>query len=177
MRPRARFRARLAVALARRRVLLGFVVGAVVLWLAQPTWDSLLLGGVFALAGEALRLWAAGHLEKSKEVTRSGPYAYMRHPLYLGSAFIAVGVAVAGGSRIASLLIALYLGTTLPAAVVAEERHLREKFGPEYDAYAAKQAPPMERRFSFARAIGNREHHTIAGVIAGFALLALKAAL
>jgi protein-S-isoprenylcysteine O-methyltransferase Ste14 len=163
--------------LARFRVPLGFLSGAIVLWLAQPTWSSLLRGVVFAVAGEALRLWAAGHLEKSKEVTRSGPYARMRHPLYLGSAFIAVGVAVAAESRPASLLIALYLGTTLPAAVVAEERHLREKFGPEYDAYATRTAAPMERRFSMARALRNREHHTIAGVIAGFALLALKTAL
>lgn len=167
-------RARLAVALARRRVLLGFLSGAIVLWLAQPTWSSLIRGAVFAVAGEALRLWAAGHLEKSKEVTRSGPYARMRHPLYLGSAFIAVGVAVAGESRAASLLIALYLGTTLPAAVLAEERHLREKFGPEYDAYASKQAAPMKRPFSMARAIKNREHHTIVGVLVGFALLAVK---
>jgi protein-S-isoprenylcysteine O-methyltransferase Ste14 len=132
---------------------------------------------VFALAGEALRVWAAGHLEKSKEVTRSGPYAYMRHPLYLGSALIAVGVAVAGEHRVASLLIALYLGTTLPAAVLAEEKHLREKFGPEYDAYVARQAAPMPRPFSLARALRNREHHTIAGLIAGFALLALKVVL
>jgi protein-S-isoprenylcysteine O-methyltransferase Ste14 len=163
--------------LARFRVPLGFLFGAIVLWLAQPTWSSLIRGAVFALAGEALRLWAAGHLEKSTEVTRSGPYARMRHPLYLGSAFIAVGVAVAAESRAASLLIALYLGTTLPAAVLAEERHLREKFGPEYDAYAMRKAAPMERRFSMARALRNREHHTMAGIIAGFALLALKAAL
>jgi protein-S-isoprenylcysteine O-methyltransferase Ste14 len=160
--------------LSRFRVLLGFVFGAVVLWLAQPTWESLVRGSVFALAGEALRLWAAGHLEKSKEVTRSGPYAYMRHPLYLGSAFIAIGVAIAAENRVASLLIALYLGTTLPAAVLAEERHLREKFGAEYDAYAARQATPMVRSFSMTRARQNREHHTIAGLIAGFALLALK---
>ena len=160
--------------LSRFRVLLGFVFGAFVLWLAQPTWESLVRGSVFALAGEALRWWAAGHLEKSKEVTRSGPYAYMRHPLYLGSAFIAIGVAIAAQSRVASLLIALYLGTTLPAAVLAEERHLREKFGAEYDAYAARQATPMVRSFSLTRALQNREHHTIAGVIAGFGLLALK---
>jgi protein-S-isoprenylcysteine O-methyltransferase Ste14 len=160
--------------LARFRVPLGFLFGALVWWLAQPTSASLARGAVFAVAGEALRFWAAGHLEKSKEVTRSGPYAFMRHPLYLGSAIIAIGIAIAGDSRAASLLIALYLGTTLPAAVLSEERHLREKFGPEYDAYAARQAPPMERPFSMARAIGNREHHTIAGVLAGFALLALK---
>jgi protein-S-isoprenylcysteine O-methyltransferase Ste14 len=160
--------------LARLRVPLGFVFGALVWWLAEPRWASLMRGATFALAGEALRIWAAGHLEKSQEVTRSGPYAYMRHPLYLGSALIAVGIAVAGGTRTASLLIALYIGTTLPAAVLSEERHLREKFGGEYDAYVNRQTMPLTRPFSFARARRNREHHTIGGVVAGFFLLALK---
>jgi protein-S-isoprenylcysteine O-methyltransferase Ste14 len=160
--------------LARLRVPLGFVFGAIVLWLAQPTWTTLARGAAFALAGEALRIWAAGHLEKSKEVTRSGPYAWMRHPLYLGSALMAIGVAVASGNRTASLLIALYLGTAFPAAVVAEEKHLREKFGDAYDKYARHEDAPVARRFSLARARENREHHTIVGVLIGFALLALK---
>lgn len=160
--------------LARLRVPLGFVFGAIVYWLAQPTETTLARGAVFAFAGEALRVWAAGHLEKSKEVTRSGPYAWMRHPLYLGSALIAVGIAVAGANRVASLLIALYLGTTLPAAVLSEEKHLREKFGGEYEAYAARRAAPVDRRFSLARARQNREHRTIVGVLIGFALLAWK---
>ena len=160
--------------LARLRVPLGFVFGATVLWLAQPTWTTLARGSVFALAGEALRIWAAGHLEKSKEVTRSGPYAWMRHPLYLGSALIAIGIALAGDNRAASLLIALYLGTALPAAVVAEEKHLREKFGDAYEAYARRESAPVARRFSLARARANREHHTIVGVLIGLALLALK---
>ena len=59
--------------LTRWRVFLGFVFAALVLWLASPTRDSLLVGAAIAVAGECLRLWAAGHLEKSKEVTRSGP--------------------------------------------------------------------------------------------------------
>lgn len=160
--------------LTQLRVPFGFVFGALVLWLARPSWTTLARGAVFVLAGEALRVWAAGHLEKSREVTRSGPYAWMRHPLYLGSAVIAIGAAVASDTRSASLLIALYLGTTLPAAVRAEERHLREKFGAEYDAYTTHQAPAMARRFSFDRALANREHHTIAGVLIGLALLALK---
>jgi protein-S-isoprenylcysteine O-methyltransferase Ste14 len=144
------------------------------LWLAEPTWASLLRSLPFVAGGEALRIWAAGHLEKSREVTRSGPYAWMRHPLYFGSAMIAIGLVMASASRPVSLLIAFYLGTAIPAAVLAEEKHLREKFGGDYDAYKAHQAPPMTRRFSLGRAIVNREHHTIAGIAIGFALLALK---
>lgn len=160
--------------LARWRVTAGFVFGVVVLWLARPTWRSLALGGAVALCGEMVRLWAAGHLEKSREVTRSGPYRWTRHPLYAGSSLIALGVAIASAQPLAAAAVALYVGSTIPAAILAEEAHLREKFGREYDAYRNREAAPMARRFSFSRAVGNREHHAVAGVLGGFALLALK---
>ena len=79
--------------IARLRVTLGFVCGVVALWLAQPTARSLAIGAIAALAGEAMRIWAAGHLEKGREVTSSGPYGFTRHPLYLGSKMIGVGLA------------------------------------------------------------------------------------
>jgi protein-S-isoprenylcysteine O-methyltransferase Ste14 len=161
--------------LARRRVTLGFVFGAFVLGLAQPTWISLAWGSAIAVLGEAIRVWSAGHLEKSREVTRSGPYAWTRHPLYLGSSIIAVGLAVASSNIIVAGLIALYVGTFIPAAIRAEEAHLRDKFGGDYEAYANHQSAPMSRAFSLARALGNREHHTIAGVVVGLVLLAIKA--
>jgi protein-S-isoprenylcysteine O-methyltransferase Ste14 len=160
--------------LARWRVTAGFVLGAVVLWLAEPTWRSIAVGAAIALVGEALRLWAAGHLEKSREVTRSGPYRWTRHPLYAGSAIIAAGLAVASGSLPVAAIVASYVLTTIPAAIVSEEAHLNEKFQGEYDRYKSSHAPPMERRFSLARARFNREHHTIAGVCIGLALLAVK---
>src|SRR5918994_3612436 len=96
--------------LARRRVALGFLCSIVAIWLAEPTMRSLAAGAVIALAGEALRIWAAGHLEKGREVTASGPYRLTRHPLYLGSAVIGAGFAVASASLVVSLLVALYLG-------------------------------------------------------------------
>ena len=164
----------LAQHIARWRVTLGFVFAAVVLWLAQPTVNTLLVGGGVALFGELIRLWAAGHVEKSREVTRSGPYRFTRHPLYLGSSIIGAGIAIASGSLIVGAIVATYLVTTITAAIRAEEAHLREKFGGQYDAYAARVAPPMIRSFSLQRALGNREHHTIAGLIGAFILLALK---
>jgi len=160
--------------LARWRVFLGFVFAAMVLWLATPTLRSLLIGAVIAILGESIRVWAAGHLEKSKEVTQSGPYRYTRHPLYMGSSLIGIGMAVVANNLIVAILVIAYLALTLTAAMRSEEAHLREKFGDAYDAYAEKRATPMLRRFSWARATGNREHHTIAGLLTGFALLALK---
>ena len=160
--------------LARWRVPLGFVFAVVVLWLAQPTPTTLIAGAAVAFIGEAIRVWAAGHVEKSREVTRSGPYQYTRHPLYLGSSIIGVGIAVASGRAMVAALVLAYLAATIGAAIRAEEAHLREKFGGEYDAYAARQAPPMQRTFSVNRALANREHHTIAGLLIALALLALK---
>jgi protein-S-isoprenylcysteine O-methyltransferase Ste14 len=74
--------------LARLRVPLGFVFGAVALWLAAPSWSSLLAGSMIATVGEGVRIYAAGHIEKGREVTKSGPYRFTRHPLYVGSALI-----------------------------------------------------------------------------------------
>jgi protein-S-isoprenylcysteine O-methyltransferase Ste14 len=160
--------------LARWRVFLGFVFAGIVIRLATPTWSSLALGAAIIFSGEALRLWAAGHLEKSREVTRSGPYRYTRHPLYLGSSLIGIGLAVGARNIVVAVLIAAYLAATLTAAMRSEEAHLREKFGDAYDAYAEKRAAPMDRAFSWARAVHNREHHTMAGLLIGLCLLAAK---
>ena len=67
--------------LARRRVALGFIAGLAAIWLSDPTPRSLLIGAIIAAIGEAIRIWAAGHLEKGREVTMSGPYRWTRHPL------------------------------------------------------------------------------------------------
>lgn len=170
------WRARLAEALARTRVGLGFVGGIAALVLANPSWTSLAIGVSIALVGEALRWWAAGHLEKSREVTQSGPYRLLRHPLYVGSSIVGAGFAVATWHPGVAAIAALYLGTTIPAAIRAEEAHLREKFGDAYDAYAERASAPVARAFSVRRAIFNREHHTLAGLLAVMALLALKVA-
>ena len=126
-----------------------------------------MIGAAIAIVGESIRLWAAGHLEKSKEVTQSGPYRYTRHPLYLGSSLIGIGMAVVANNLIVAAIVIAYLALTLTAAMRSEEAHLREKFGDAYDAYAEKRAPKVERSFSWQRAIYNREHHTIAGLVVG----------
>lgn len=167
-------RARLTEALARTRVPLGFVAACAALILAQPTWDSWRAGLLLAAAGEAMRVWAAGHLEKGREVTRSGPYGWTAHPLYVGSGIMALGVIVASRSVIVAVLTVAYVGATFTAAVRTEEAFLRRQFGDTYDRYRQSRAEPMARRFSVARARRNREHRAIVGLAAGFALLALK---
>jgi protein-S-isoprenylcysteine O-methyltransferase Ste14 len=152
-------------------VTIGFAASVLAIWLAQPTRRSLVLGGAIALAGEALRIWAAGHLEKGREVTASGPYRLTRHPLYVGSAIMGIGVAVASGSIIVSVLVLAYLAITLTAAIRTEEAHLTEKFGAAYPQYRDGRAPAVKRRFSARRAVANREYRAVAGLAFALALL------
>lgn len=165
----------LAVALARWRVPLGFVVGAIALWLSRPTPFTVAAGLGVAIAGEVLRVWAAGHLVKGREVTRSGPYRRMRHPLYLGSTIMGIGLAIACARVSVALLIAGYLGTTLVAAIRTEEAWMRSAFGDRYDRAPERPAEGTIRRFSLERAMANREHRTVAGLVIVAALLAIKA--
>ena len=160
--------------LARRRIPLGAIVVVATFVLARPTWASWRTGLAIAVVGEAVRVWAAGHLEKSREVTRSGPYRWTRHPLYAGSAIMALGIVIASGSVVAAALAAIYMIATLTAAIRAEEAFLNDAFGDTYERYRASSAEPMHRRFSLARAMRNREYRAAAGLAAGFALLALK---
>ena len=160
--------------LARRRVALGGLAVLVTLVFARPTWTRLAIGFAVACAGEALRVWAAGHLEKNREVTTSGPYRWMKHPLYNGSGIIAIGVMIAADNFFVSLLVLTYIMTTVPAAIWTEERHLRSTFGDLYDRYARDETPRVARHFSLERAMRNKEYRAVAGVALGFALLALK---
>lgn len=161
--------------LARWRVPLGFVGAAAALWLARPTWASLAWGGVLALAGEAIRVWAAGHLEKSREVTRSGPYRFTRHPLYLGSTALAAGIAVASRHPAVWVIVVLYVGVMIGSAIRSEEAFLRSAFGETYDDYRAGRLAHEARPFSFERAMRNREYRAVIGTAVALALLAAKA--
>lgn len=166
----------LTTVLARARVPLGFVCGALVLWLARPTERSLVIGGLIAVCGELIRVWAAGHLEKGSEVTQSGPYRLTRHPLYVGSALVAAGAAVASSDRAAAAIVVGYVASTIGAAIRHEESNMRAAFGDGYDAYAQSRARPVARSFSISRAIKNKEHKAVAGLLVVAGILAAKAA-
>lgn len=163
--------------LAQWRVPLGFLCAGAVLYLARPTAESLATGAAIALGGELLRLWAAGHLEKGSEVTQSGPYRFTRHPLYLGSAIVALGGAVASARLSVAVIIAAYVALTIPAAVRHEEANMRAAFGDGYEAYLNSRAAPVARPFSLRRALSiNKEHKAVAGLAMFVAILAAKLA-
>ena len=161
--------------IARFRVALGFLSGIAVLVLARPTKTSIGFGLPVAIAGELLRVWAAGHLNKSREVTRSGPYRFIAHPLYMGSSLIGAGLAIGAGSLYVSAIVGAYLLVTLTAAIRSEEAFLRQAFGGAYDEYKLRDDVDREQRFSWARAMANREYRAMVGVTIALLLLVFKA--
>lgn len=163
--------------IARARVPLGFAISILALASVAPTWTSCLFGGAIALGGELLRVWAAGHLRKGREITRSGPYRYVRHPLYLGSTVMAIGFLVAARSVIAAMAAGTYLAVTLFAAIRTEESTLDRKFEGGYARYRRGEAPPADRTFSWSLVAANREYRAAAGLMIVFAYLFARAAL
>jgi protein-S-isoprenylcysteine O-methyltransferase Ste14 len=137
--------------------------------LARPTPVALLIGLLPALLGEALRLWASGHIEKTRALATGGPYAHTRNPLYLGSILIASGVAVACASPWCVAVLAGYLVAFYPSVIREEANFLRERFPEAYPAWAAavplfvpRVVPrgPRSSCFNWARVRANREWRT-----------------
>ncbi len=160
---------------ARRRVVAGFAVAVAAFACARPSWGSIAAGVPIALLGEGLRIWAAGHLVKGREVTTSGPYRLLRHPLYAGSAAIGAGFVVAAASPLVAGVVLGYLAVMTAAAIRLEEATLRADLGDAYARYAAGDFPPPTRRFSARRAAANREHLAVAGLAGAVLLLCAKA--
>ena len=148
--------------LARWRVALGFLAAIFAYWFARSTPRSLAIGLSIAAVGELIRIWASGHLDKAREITKSGPYRYLSHPLYFGSCIMGVGFAVAAAALIPAVIVGAYFALTIPAAMVTETRAI------------ANLQSGVERPFSMARVMANREYRAVAGFLLGAALLVLR---
>jgi len=168
---------------SRWRVPLGYVAGVAVLLLARPTPLSMALGGTLAIVGEALRLWAAGHIRKTQDLATGGPYAHTRNPLYLGSCLMAVGLAVAAASPWVAGVAVLYFAALYPPVIREESAFLAERFGDtwsrwarEVPAFLPRLTPggPRSSAFSWDQVRANREWRTAAGVPVVLALVYLR---
>lgn len=169
---------------ARIRVPSGFVLVVVYTLFSRPAPEMAAVGALLALAGILLRAYAAGHLEKNIRLATSGPYAYTRNPLYLGSALVALGFALAGGVWWLGLLLALFLVALYLPVVSEEEAHLAKLF-PDFSGYAAavprfwprppeRGSLPASGRFRWALYWKNQEYNALAGYLLGIALLVWK---
>jgi protein-S-isoprenylcysteine O-methyltransferase Ste14 len=174
----------------RWRVRIGYPVAVLYLVLAQPTRHWIAMGAAVAGFGLLIRAIAAGYLRKDRELATSGPYSRTRNPLYLGSAFLAAGFAIAGHSWWAGGLIAVYFAVFYYAVMRNEEDDLRARFGVVFDEYAAKvplflphffgsayMTPADAKRgpaFSWELYQRNREYKALIGTIAGLAVVWLR---
>ncbi len=131
----------------RLRVPLGFLFGIVFLIFARPTLLSIAIGGVIALVGLAIRAWSSGHIRKATVLAISGPYAYTRNPLYLGTLFLGIGFTIAAGVWwLALLFCAMFIGIYLPVMRV-ESEDMRRIFGKDFDEYE-RNVPLLIPRFT-----------------------------
>jgi protein-S-isoprenylcysteine O-methyltransferase Ste14 len=168
----------------RLRVPIGILAVAGFGWFARPTAVSLLAGLPLAAAGLALRAWAAGHLRKNQTLTTSGPYAWVRNPLYLGTLIAVAGCLVAAARPFLALVILAAFLLIYTPVVEQEEQHLRTLF-PDYDSYARRvpqfiPRPPRQRsgqRFSFELYQRNKEYKALLGFLWAYAFLLVKALL
>jgi protein-S-isoprenylcysteine O-methyltransferase Ste14 len=166
----------------RSRVPLGFAVAALYLWLANPLLVSLLFGTLFIVPGLLIRALASGHVEKNERLATTGPYAYTRNPLYLGSLIMASGFALAARSLwIAAILIVMFVTIYMPV-IRAEEAFLAQHF-PEFAEYARRVprlaptlTPPGKQRWEFSRSLylKHQEYNATLGSLAIMAALAAK---
>lgn len=132
----------------RMRVPLGFIFAVAYLWFARPTWSWIAGGALFMIAGLAVRATAAGHIRKNRELTTTGPYAYTRNPLYLGSILMAIGFVLAARNWwIAAGALLMFLMVYLPV-IKAEEKYLRSAF-PGYDEYANRVPRLLPRLIAY----------------------------
>jgi protein-S-isoprenylcysteine O-methyltransferase Ste14 len=163
------------------RVPAGFLLVAAFAWFATPTPTSLAAGLPVAIVGLWLRGWAAGHLAKNERLATSGPYGYLRNPLYLGTLIVAAGLAIAAERLLLAALFAVVFGLVYLPVIELEEQHLRELF-PEFKEYAARVPPLWPRlghagardRFRWRLYWENEEYQALAGFLAGVLLLAWK---
>jgi protein-S-isoprenylcysteine O-methyltransferase Ste14 len=139
----------------RMRVPLGFAFAAAYFWFAAPTWLSILIGAICSLIGLAVRAVASGHIRKNAALATTGPYAYTRNPLYLGSVLMALGFVIAARNWwIGLAALAMFLIIYIPV-IKAEEVYLRGIF-PDYSQYAAN-VPRLLPRLTAYRATNDTE--------------------
>jgi len=172
--------------IARRiRVPLGFVFAVLYFWLARPTWRFIALGALVIVPGLLIRALASGHVRKNEALATSGPYAYTRNPLYLGSLLIGIGFAVAARSWwVGVVLVVMFFAIYVPV-IRDEETFLRQKF-PEFEGYAQRvprmfprlaarsRADEAEGGFSMDLYWKHREYNALLGALAMTAALILK---
>lgn len=177
--------------IARWRVFLGFLAGVVFLLVSHVVnWPRASAGLLIAFLGLMLRGWAAGYLEKGKRLAQDGPYAWVRHPLYAGSFFMALGFCLAGTGVVPTATLVLWsvflflFGWIYPQRIIVEEQTLEKYFGDAWRTFTSRNSRffpsrrPFRREnpdhFQWSRYLKNKEYNAAVGWLAGAAVILLK---
>lgn len=143
------------------------------------------VGLPLVVLGEAIRVWSSGYLTKLTGLATAGPFAICRNPLYMGSFLICLGYLVMC-RRLGVLIVGIILFWILHgAAVIYEERLLREKFGEGFEEYCRNvprflprlRKPVGQGRFSFDQVMVNDEHRGAASaalLLAAYGVMAFE---
>lgn len=167
----------------RWRVAAGYFLALLGFYFARPTRESLIEGAGIAIIGLMIRAAAAGIVRKGQQLATSGIYAWMRNPLYFGSTILAAGFVVAANSWIVGAIVAAYFLMFYPAVIRREDRNLRERFGAEFAAYAARvssfvpwptRQPAGGAVFSWSQYVRNHEHRAAMGTILAMGALVFR---
>lgn len=138
----------------RWRVRVGYPLAIAVLYFSRPTPRSILLGALVGLIGLWVRAYAAGYLHKQEVLTVTGPYAYTRNPLYLGSAILAVGAGIAARSWISAIVLIVYFAVFYSMVMKREANELRLRHGLSFEEYA-RTVPLFIPRLTAAKLMGD----------------------
>lgn len=165
-----------------QRLRLTWLLAPPFLFLATPSKELMVTGAAFCAVGLLLRALAAGSIHKERTLATGGLYGHLRHPLYLGSALLGLGLSLAGGRWWFPLVFAGLFGWLYRRTVKVEEEHLALLFGDSYEEYRREVPafwPRLRRPFSLPSSPGftfrlyfrNKEWQAMLGTALGFAIL------
>jgi len=134
-----------------RRVPL-FIGALLLLIFAKPSLPGMIVGIILVLLGEAIRAWAAGHLQKNEALTVTGPYAYVKNPLYIGSILITAGFCIlADNIYLLALATFMFCFHYIPYKKRVERDRLRRIFGSRFEDYDQKVPDYLPRSTPYSK--------------------------
>jgi protein-S-isoprenylcysteine O-methyltransferase Ste14 len=116
----------------RYRQFIGIMFIFLVTAAGQPFYPAFAAGSIFVFLGIAVRMWASGHIKKNRVLATDGPYAYVRHPLYVGNILLGVGFSLASGLWWSIVLFVAILWLFYPQAIRHEDEKLHRLFGEDW---------------------------------------------
>ncbi|NWF39422.1 isoprenylcysteine carboxylmethyltransferase family protein [Mariprofundus sp. NF] len=168
----------------RARIPASILMALAIIIFAHPSRESFMAGLVVIVIGELVRIWASGHIHKSAKVTTTGPYALVRHPLYLGHLLVATGFCIVSDSILAFIIVTISFFIVYMPTWKNEEKNLINLFGDTYVHFMEKRPALIPLRwssdvskgsFSWALVKQHREWNHVAALAGGALMMILLA--